>query len=578
MANVKQESVESDCEGISDAWLAYWSNDKKIKKEEEEVNEFSVKDELEDSDNDKENDNLDIISVNSGSKKSLCRARSAKRSCRRREAKSENSNDLTLFEKELKNAPLTNKVENLCKYQCQICNNIFIERSSMSRHFKKTNHALVTQGSLNNYLIKIVAHNCHLCSKRILCDKITIISHLKNAHKMSLKEYAAKTGAIYKDEKNMKFATKIRLTDKNQKINVKSKTEPTISIADALKHSEVSENVKNLCYYQCPQCKVGYENRRSLQGHIRTSGHAILSRGEKVYKFLVHVVAHMCHICSKKILCDKIEISNHVKHKHKISSLKQYCDMSSIQYEKTEYVITKTQIGNLLHQNEDLETRITLKDALEQVAVSEKIENLCHYQCKKCKRLYKAKKSLKDHFKKTSHALTSEKSANTHLIKIIAHKCLVCSKKILCDKQDIYQHIQTHKIVSLKAYSNKTNAVYENKMERLEQDFEKFYSRNSAKQIVLKEIGNLCQFLCKSCPYTCKRWALMTKHITKENHGPILSPTEYATSVAFHKCYVCGDNQLLIQHARKHKLNLTAYRNLAKVPKTSLEITIRNRE
>ncbi len=238
MANVKQESVESNCEG-SDAWLAHWSIDKKIKKEEEEANEFSVKDELKNSDKQSENDNLVINSVNKGRKRSLRRAKSSKRSRRTVQDKSKNSNDLTLFEKELENARVTNNIENLCEYQCRTCKDTFIERVSLTKHFKMTNHALVIPGSLNKHLIKIVAHDCHLCCKRILCDKSTIISHLRKVHKISLKEYAAKTDAVYK-KVDPKFATKIRLISDHRgqnKIYIKSKTEPTISIADALKHS-----------------------------------------------------------------------------------------------------------------------------------------------------------------------------------------------------------------------------------------------------------------------------------------------------------------------------------------------------
>ncbi len=90
----------------------------------------------------------------------------------------------------LVNAPRSETTLNLCKYQCPKCRSFYMSREILSRHFKKV-HAFLDQGCFNNYLVKIIAHKCKICSKVLLCDRTTILSHVKYNHEVkNLNEYS----------------------------------------------------------------------------------------------------------------------------------------------------------------------------------------------------------------------------------------------------------------------------------------------------------------------------------------------------------------------------------------------------
>ncbi len=585
MAKVKLEhSDTSECEG-SDVWLAHWSNPSqaRLKKEEpydKKSNQISIKAELQNSDemetvsseSELEADkvqasakrfNLDHKSDIGKKCKSQSRAKVAESKDSNIESQNKNTRCSSSLEEQLLTSTVSNTVENLCKYQCRECKEFHWGRVSLSRHLKKTNHAIITQGSLNKYLVQVVAHKCYICMEKILCDKATIANHLKRKHKMPLKEYADNTDVVSLKRSHLVLATKIRLED----------SESTMTFSEALKHAKVSDIVKNQCKYQCPKCNSYYTTRKTMRGHLARSKHeAIAARDFGIRKYLVRIVAHKCHICEEKILCEKEAILLHVKNRHGITSLIGYCDKNAVEHEINGCVrfITKKQIGNGDIKREELDTEIPLQEALEQVLVSDEVASLCKFKCQACKKVYNASRSFRDHMIKAKHASIDRGGMHKHLMKIVAHKCYICSKKVLCDQDIILKHLRCHKLKSLQAYSNATNALFENKSARRLKDFESFCAKKFSKEEISNNIANLCKFSCKNCSYSSNNWSYMVRHLNTNNHGPTLSPTEHATLVVLHKCYVCGclmlcDIAILTNHLQKHKLTITSYKTCGKV-------------
>ncbi len=61
------------------------------------------------------------------------------------------SNSAQLSWKEiLDNAPVSDTVESLCKYQCPKCSYMCASKNALSKHFKETNHVYLTKGDTKN--------------------------------------------------------------------------------------------------------------------------------------------------------------------------------------------------------------------------------------------------------------------------------------------------------------------------------------------------------------------------------------------------------------------------------------------
>ncbi len=96
--------------------------------------------------------------------------------------------------------------------------------------------------------------------------------------------------------------------------------------------------------------------------------------------------------------------------------------------------------------NKSAEVR-SFSEKLDQAMVSEIVGDLCEYQCHKCKKVFRSRRTLCVHLRQTKHSIAKITDANSFLIKMVAHKCLLCSEKILCDKRSVSNHLR--KIITL---------------------------------------------------------------------------------------------------------------------------------
>ncbi len=205
-------------------------------------------------------------------------------------------------------------------------------------------------------------------------------------------------------------------------------------------------------------------------------------------------------------------------------------------------------------------------EILKHARVSDTVDSLCRYQCPKCEVTYATRGSLCRHFKKTKHVTLSEICVNDYLIKITAYQCQICSQTVLCDKEVIRLHLlHKHSKMSLKEYCEQTNVKCTKKKRICKGHMEEFTALVSNNYDSSDSVGNLCRFSCTKCGFTCNSWPALTKHLTKNKHGPLLSVEKYLTKTTFHTCYICKevvlcDARLFWLHLSEHKITLKQYK------------------
>ncbi len=106
---------------------------------------------------------------------------------------------LMFLQEAIERAPLSDTIENSCRWECPKCRRGFGDRSLFRWHLNDTAHAVLWHGN-DNYLTDIVAFKCHICSKKILCDESVFYYHLYREHdiKISFTDFAKRY--IYNSE------------------------------------------------------------------------------------------------------------------------------------------------------------------------------------------------------------------------------------------------------------------------------------------------------------------------------------------------------------------------------------------
>ncbi len=517
MTLVKLEKEEEDME--CDYWLKSWAGIKEeIKAEEdEEVKRVSLKSEY----NDPTKRKLPIKTNKKTNIRAKCETISLS------------------FEEKLDRATVSNRVANLCEYQCPKCDKIYTARESLRCHFKRTNH--VSLGEIKQFLVKIVVHLCYFCSKKILCEKEILWKHVKKCHKFnSLKKYSDKTNCIYES-----------LSKKGKKMN------------DLLAKANITNSVGNLCEYQCKNCAKTYKSRTGLLCHLKNKKETCMYKGD-LKNCLSKVTAHKCYVCSKLVLCDSYFILNHLRG-HKIHSMLDYSNMSGIKLQSRS-VVKKQSIDLFLAKHSD------------KSEISEKIGNFCEFSCKKCIFSCNNWKGMTKHFRVKMHG--SKLSYIKHVTKATLYKCKLCNELILCDYGILYEHLtQNHKMTPT-AYRNIANV-------ESEEIFAEFKSklRKKVKNIphlsqrlpftlesnalpdnkVTNHVGNISFFRCSVCKVTNLSYSNWKLHCHRKHQLKMSCIKQHIVEARYHKCQICSavllcDNEIVKLHLhKKHKIKFSDY-------------------
>ncbi len=312
-----------------------------------------------------------------------------------------------------------------------------------------------------------------------------------------------------------------------------------------------SREVENLCKFKCLKCMKKYRSTPTLSMHFSKTGHGKNNEAE-IKKCIIKMVSHKCKVCSKSVMCDKKVIQTHVK-MHNIKTINKYLKMME----------KKIPPRNKYSNNKKVQMEKN-RNKIEEADVSKEVGNLCRYQCPTCKHIYESSGGFRKHVLHTWHIDLSKEPSSSFLIKVVAHRCKICSKKVLCDKITLNSHMSNHAIKSLKKYIETTNASRVEEKENTIVLLHKFCKKNSMKYEVTGVVGSLCRYKCDKCDYWSQTWFSMRKHCLALEHGPLSAPTQYLTQVVMHKCNVCeelllADKLFIDVHLRKHKLTIRKY-------------------
>ncbi len=428
----------------------------------------------------------------------------------------------------------------LCTFKCPDCYLVYTNWIKFGKHLKTTHKKAAAMSEVKRYMVNVTVHVCRICASKILCETSFLVLHLKK-HNLNLEQY-------------------------RQKYNCQKGSATQKGIPKIVENAPVSVRpVSGLCIFKCTDCDSTFTNWESLSSHIKTHSkwkrHKRKIHSSEFGNFIVKAVVHVCKICSDRIICDRVLLKLHFKSKHKMS-LEKY----KHQYKCDSYWTIKY-------------TRLLQRGSLS----ANKIGNLCVFSCPVCQKTFKTYSSF------GNHTNISCKSANTtarrlqNLKKVISHKCLLCSKLLLCDLRFIKTHLKGHhKTMTIRKYASITGCS----IAGVDMEKDKSFEEMAKVAEVTDQIGNFCRYKCDHCnEHFAEKWPSMFAHL-KNVHGS--SPTKgchekHVIKVVMHECKGCGfkllnDRHILRNHIQSHhQMTLSGYAAKYKLTDTYCEAILKNK-
>ncbi len=424
----------------------------------------------------------------------------------------------------LKNATVSASASpGLCPFKCPDCDSTYTNWTKFMKHTHKQHEKKVSMSEAGLYLTQATVHICRICSIKIICETSFLTIHVRKHH-LSLGEY-------------------------RQKYNCSPIPEPHQELPAIVKNAPVSETAATrLCTFKCTECPVTYNGWLSYSAHLKThfeGQHKPKPAMSDYKRYLVKAVIHICRICSAQVICDYSFLETHLKTNHKIT-LVQYKEKYNCH-------------GGWTFDNQKL---------LENGRLSKnEIGNLCKFWCPNCKLSIKSLTTLWSHKNNSGEKCkgSARSCKSEYLKKVITHKCLICSKLLLCDARAIRKHISgSHNMTSLKEYAKKTKCTIiggstnGDKIKEVKIDVNKVP--------VSKKVGNLCKFKCNHCQCLTLRWPKMRNHLKNAHSSDFIKHwSKYICKIVMHKCMICqekilNDKSFLYRHLQiKHCKGLSLY-------------------
>ncbi len=161
------------------------------------------------------------------------------------------------------------------------------------------------------------------------------------------------------------------------------------------------------------------------------------------------------------------------------------------------------------------------------------VGNLCTLKCPVCLKTFNCLNTFYQHNirdlarKKKCSIQSTRKHLHKYLLKVITHKCKICSKLLLCDRNTILKHTSyVHDIRTLTEYASKTGCTQ--KTDLIPSDASVSENADSG----------LCKYKCDRCCATFLKWTnisaqMRNKHDSKVRRANILS---YLDTITVYNC------------------------------------------
>ena len=316
---------------------------------------------------------------------------------------------------------------NLCTFICKLCQTEFQFRSDFTSHI-----AVAHSMSLNNYTKEFGSlysvkkiHICQVksCGKKFYWETLALKAHIEKRHEMEVEEYRERFMADYED-----FSSSLD-TDK----------------AGNLVCEPVDSRI-NQCEYLCYLCDQVFDLDRYFAEHLK-SIHNISKHDYKASfgSSLSRQVLQNCQLCRcnpKEFLVDQAYLGVHIRTTHK-ESINSYLQLLEAAEENSG--------GDEVKPEEEWCYQCR-QEVVSNLNILQKYFN--RFIC--CQTVFSQKWRFDRHMGTDHGILTSEffehmKSSPGYFLLKTFHRCLLCGKEILFDKNPLQSHLRSHEL-SLEEY------------------------------------------------------------------------------------------------------------------------------
>ncbi len=490
----------------------------------------------------------------------------------------------------LKDAPVSNKLGNKCIFRCSSCETEWKTATAFKRHTKIKANACSSKTPrqhLSKYVTKKIAFVCIICKDRLLCDINVVYQHMMATHGLNCSEYRGLLNG--RSVKGFKHERHKRTTHPRG-LGVRE-------LNDFLKDGPFSQELKNECVFQCPNCKDKFGSWESiLRHHTKRYANCKGIQGYKnIQELTVKRVTHACKICGSYLLCDRSKIAVHLSNRHKIL-LKDYNEFAANNSQQT-----FTDVLKLLKDKEDnklaewelslqsvsiipsdlFSGKVCLPHQIPKENTTFKVDNLCQFACPKCSLKHWSWTRMEYHMK---NCLGNGKFENCLVAEARAHMCYICSKRVLCDVKVIMNHVNSSHHMKLHTYKThlpSTNNPDDLECFGVEKEEQVRVERRSSVPVVTEPfktatvrpsrlsrkyttalVDNLCLYRCTECPFESETFDPLRTHLLKGCAPRGTFSSRYLKEARYHRCGLCStrilcDRYFIAIHANSHYHSMT---------------------
>ncbi len=282
------------------------------------------------------------------------------------------------------------KVRNLCEFTCDMCSFRTTVWCSLNIH-KKAEHKKVLLCK-EKYIVKARYHACNICAKRLLSGIHFIAQHALLVHSMTTSEYETFTEEV---------GPVCTMYEKNGKMFAKCK----------------------LCYTD-----FFLQNQFTTFNHMHQSHEDIIVNYSKKLQTMKNKVVASA---PSAIPHDSRSINNR--------SIKVATSALKIKLESERLAELRSQVP--LVSSPPLGFCSMPEDSIPKSKTTDIIDNLCIFGCTKCNFRVDKWETMSRHLKRCVKFI---KFKTDYLVEARYHRCLICSKPMLCDKIIIRLHASRH--------------------------------------------------------------------------------------------------------------------------------------
>jgi len=312
---------------------------------------------------------------------------------------------------------------NQCEWRCPMCGHETPNGNNMKKHLRISHGTTVSKLRRDrqlNPLIKKATHQCHICSKEILQESLSLKAHMMGSHNMQLFEYYRK------------FIIGNMKEDKD-----------VLARKKAISVERLMTTWAKSVAYECQLCMWNRKasDAAALKVHLSLMHRLKTSEYQSVYKPVR--VYHYCRMCEAKILHNgPCNITLHLKRMHKMTLFvyfKKYVMQDlflrqSMGIRQAEFVHIKELVLGSPTETNPICWRKQVRESCKICGTFSAVSNECVVR----------------HLKKVHNV-----SKEDYLLRyksfykqneIVYHTCKICGEKLVLSQQKVRRHEHYHEL------------------------------------------------------------------------------------------------------------------------------------